>query len=85
MRMGIKLANGTNIILHYEQLKVASAKDKCKLTVRGFKGTNTDPMAYHNGMYFTTKDNDNDLYNINCALQYGLSKLIGEWWHVYRS
>ena len=58
--MDIKLANGRNIFLQYEQFKVASAKDKYKLTVGGFQGTTTDPMAYHNGMYFTTKDNDND-------------------------
>ena len=48
MRMDIKLANGTNIILQYEQFKVASAKDKYKLTVAEFQGTTTDPMAYHN-------------------------------------
>ena len=68
MRMDIKLANGTNIILQYEQFKVASAKDKYKLTVGGFQGTTTDPMAYHNGMYFTTKDSDNDKNNKNCAI-----------------
>ena len=60
MRMDIKLANGTNIFLQYEQFEVASAKDKYKLTVGGFQGTTTDPMAYHNGMNFTTKDSDND-------------------------
>ena len=60
MRMDIKLANGTNIFLQYEQFKVASAKDKYKLTVGGFQGTTTDPMAVHNGMNFTTKDSDND-------------------------
>ena len=84
MRMDIKLANGTNIILQYEQFKVASAKDKYKLTVGGFQGTTTDPMAYHNGMNFTAKDNDNDLSsNNNCALAYGLDEPIGGWW--YRS
>ena len=67
MRMDIKLANGTNIFLQYEQFKVASAKDKYKLTVGGFQGTTTDPMAYHNGMNFTTKDSDNDQWRYNCA------------------
>ena len=82
MRMDIKLANGTNIILQYEQFKVASAKDKYKLTVGGFQGTTTDPMAYHNGMYFTTKDNDNDSDNGgNCALTYGPELPIGGWWY----
>ena len=79
MRMDIKLANGTNIILQYEQFKVASGKDKYKLTVGGFQGTTTDPMAYHNGMYFTTKDSDNS--GANCSLLYGLKQPTGGWWH----
>ena len=81
MRMDIKLANGTNIFLQYEQFKVASAKDKYKLTVGGFQGTTTDPMAIHNGMYFTTKDSDNDKYGSNCALVYGSTKPSGGWWY----
>ena len=82
MRMDIKLANGTNIFLQYEQFKVASAKDKYKLTVGGFQGTTTDPMAYHNGMYFTTKDSDNDKSSSsNCAFQFGHSYPNGGWWY----
>ena len=79
MRMDIKLANGTNIFLQYEQFKVASAKDKYKLTVGGFQGTTTDPMAYHNGMNFTTKDSDNDEWHGNCALWSGPG---GGWWYI---
>ena len=63
MRMDIKLANGTNTFLQHEQFKVASAKDKYKLTVGRFQGTTTDPMAYHNGMNFTTRDSDNDQWS----------------------
>ena len=82
MRMDIKLANGTNIFLQYEQFKVASAKDKYKLTVGGFQGTTTDPMAYHNGMYFTTKDRDNDKWAHNCAIDnYGQNIPNGGWWY----
>ena len=80
MRMDIKLANGTNIFLQYEQFKVASAKDKYKLTVGGFQGTRTtDPMVYHNGMYFTTKDSDNDIWSENCAVDDGPP--AGGWWY----
>ena len=79
MRMDIKLANGTNIFLQYEQFKVASAKDKYKLTIGGFQGTTTDPMARHNGMYFTTKDSDNDQWGRNCALWSGPG---GGWWYI---
>ena len=81
MRMDIKLANGTNIFLQYEQFKVASAKDKYKLTVGGFQGITTDPMAFHNGMKFTTKDSDNDAHSSNCALFRGPTKPSGGWWY----
>ena len=82
MRMDIKLANGTNIFLQYEQFKVASAKDKYKVTVGGFQGTTTDPMAHHNGMNFTTKDGDNnDNYDGSCALLLGLKEPLGGWWY----
>jgi len=77
MRMNIKLANGTKVFLHYEQFKVASAKDKYKLTIGGFHGTTTDPMAYHNGMYFSTKDSK---HGNNCALLHGPAAPAGGWW-----
>ena len=69
---------GTDIFLQYEQFKIASAKDKYKLTVGGFQGITTDPMAYHNGMNFTTRNSDNDQWSKNCALWSGLG---GGWWY----
>ena len=39
-------------------------------------------MAYHNGMKFTTKDNDNNQYHSgNCALSNGPTIPNGGWWH----
>ena len=36
-------------------------------------------MAYHNEMYFTTKDNDNDNRgDYNCAISFGP---YGGWWY----
>ena len=83
MRMDIKLANGTNIFLQYEQFKVASAKDKYKLTIGGFLGTTTDPMEYSNGMNFTTKDQDNDKWLNNCAIENWSKTPTGGWWYKY--
>ena len=81
MRMDIKLANGTNIFLQYEQFKVASAKDKFKLTVGGFQGTTTDPVTGHNGMNFTTTDSDNDHWNYGNCAGYAPHGPAGGWWH----
>ena len=83
MRMDIKLANGTHIFLQYEQFKVASAKDKYKLTVGGFQGTTTDPMEYHNEMNFTTIDSDNDQWSRNCAVDNWSRTPTGGWWYKY--
>ena len=82
MRMDIKLVDGTKVFLHYEQFEVASAKHKYKLTIGGFHGTTKDPLSYrdHNGMVFSTKDNDNDPRSNNCALLTGPSTPNGGWW-----
>ena len=79
MRMDIKLANGTNIFLQYEQFKIASAKDKYKLTVGGFQRTTTDPNAAQTEMNFTTRDSDNDQWRNNCAINDGQPG--GGWWY----
>ena len=82
MRMDITLANGTNIFLQYEQFKVASAKDKYKLTVGGFQGTTTDPMAHSNRMYFSTRDRENDYAATHCAY-YDPTEPCGGWWYKH--
>lgn len=83
LQLEMQLTNGTRYHLFYDHFKVASAADKYKLTVGGFRGTTSDPMAYHDGMFFTTYDNDNDrrFDNVNCALLRGPSAPAGGWWH----
>ena len=57
--MDIKLANGTNMFLQYEQFEVASAIDKYRLK---FRGITTDPMAIYNQMNLLVAiDSDNDV------------------------
>ena len=81
MRMDIKLANGTKVYLQYAQFKVESASNKYRMTVGGFQGITTDPIAYHNGAYFTTIDNDNDQrQGANCAL-HDADHPNGGWWY----
>jgi len=82
MRMDVTLADGTKVFFQYEQFKIASAKDKYKLTFGGFQGTTTDPMVGHNQMNFTTKDSDNDNWNKNCAKDNSApTKPTGGWWY----
>ena len=81
LQLEMQLTNGTKYYLLYDSFKVASAADEYQLTVSGFHGTTGDPMAHHDGAYFTTYDRDNDEYATNCALLRGPSAPAGGWWH----
>ena len=61
---------------HYNQFSVGSASEEYPLTVGGFTGVSRNRFAYHNGMKFSTLDNDNDKDSGNCA---ALSK--SGWWY----
>ena len=57
--------------------------DKYRLEVAGYSGDAGDPLQnYHNGMKFTTRDNDNDLITSgNCAINGGGINRSGGWWY----
>ena len=64
--------------LHYNHFSVGSASEEYPLTVGGFAGLGTDWFNYgshpHNGMKFSTPDNDNNKSSGNCATRSG-------WWY----
>ncbi|XP_078340235.1 ryncolin-1-like [Crassostrea virginica] len=77
LRIDLKKFNGEQGNVTYSTFKVGSKSEKYKLTVGGFKGSldMKDSFSYHNGMMFSTKDNDNDKNSGNCAASYG-----NGWW-----
>jgi hypothetical protein len=55
----------------YSTFKVNDETDKYRLTVGGFYGNCFDCVNAHNGVRFTTFDNDNDLRGAdNCAVMF---------------
>ena len=72
MRVDYQTTGNTWSYLHYNQFSVGSASEEYPLTVGGFTGLGTDWFNYqskpHNGMKFSTPDNDNDRWSSsNCA------------------
>ncbi|XP_062596825.1 fibrinogen C domain-containing protein 1-B-like [Saccostrea cucullata] len=76
LRIDLKSYNGEEIYAEYSTFYIGDEDNKYTLTVSGYNGTAGDSMTYHNGMKFTTKDQDNDMRSSNCAIQYH-----GAWWY----
>ena len=79
LRIDYQLKNGTKSYLHYNKFAIGSAEDPYPLNMSGFDSIGVDdPFSSHpiNGMKFTSRDRDNDLWSINCAHSRG-----GWWYH----
>ena len=76
MRVDYQKNDKTWTYLHCNQFSVGSASEEYPLTVGGFTGVNTDRFTYHNGMKFSTHDNDNDKWSNNCA-----TDANSGWWY----
>ena len=70
---------GQTKTVKWTSFSVGSESNRYRLSVSGFdQGTSglPDQLNYHSGMYFSTRDRDNDQYGGNCASIYGYSG----WW-----
>ena len=77
LRIDMVTRGGKRIAATYSSFRVDSEKKKYKLHISGFKGYGTkDWLAYHNGMYFSTVDRDNDVWASSCAASHQ-----GAWWY----
>ena len=80
LRIDFTFTNGTKSYLSYNSFSVGPANSQYQLRVSGFTGVTTDPIAIINGMKFTTKDRDNDMYGGNCAISRNGGN-AGGWWY----
>ena len=85
LRIDYKLKNGTKSYLHYNKFAIGSAEDQYPLNISGFHSIGlTDPFSYHslNGMKFSSRDRDNDLWDGNGVIWSGnCAYYDGGWWH----
>lgn len=72
----VMYGKSTPVHAKYDRFRIFDESLKYKLHVYGFSGNTVDNLAYHNGMSFSTVDQDNDESATNCA-----SKNRGGWWY----
>ena len=76
LRVELEDWNGAKAYAKYGRFSIGNEQALYRLEVSSYSGTAGNSLAYHNNMAFTTKDRDNDIYSINCAVSY-----TGAWWY----
>ena len=75
LRIDIEGSNDTKAFAKYTDFQIAGEKYTLKYGEYDVSSTAGDSIWWHNGMNFTTKDNDNDIWSWNCA-----QRNEGAWW-----
>ncbi|VDI73471.1 Hypothetical predicted protein [Mytilus galloprovincialis] len=75
LRIDLTDMSNTKKYAVYKKFVVGGAASKYKLTVGDYSGDAGDQMTYHNGMKFSSTDQDNDENSGHCVDRHG------PWWH----
>ena len=77
MRVDMQDWDNATAYAKYDSMMMGDAASKYTLSISGYSGTAGDSLiAFHNGMKFSTPDQDNDKWDGNCAQTYK-----GAWWY----
>ncbi|XP_045177353.1 tenascin-N-like [Mercenaria mercenaria] len=77
LRVDLVDQNGDKGYAEYSSFSIGDESSKYTLNISGHSGTANDSLiTRHNGMKFSTFDQDNDNYETKCAVEFG-----GGWWY----
>nr|DBA14281.1 TPA: hypothetical protein GDO54_005275 [Pyxicephalus adspersus] len=77
LRVDLQGFDNTKHFAKYSSFKILGESEKFKLVIGGFTSGNAgDSLTYHNGMTFSTVDQDNDADPRDCVQLYK-----GAWWY----
>ena len=77
LRVELEDWQGNTSYAEYGTFEVDDESNKYRLTVSNYSGTAGDSLGYHDGMFFSTKDRDDDRWSSgNCA-----RGKAGGWWY----
>ncbi|XP_019856798.1 PREDICTED: ficolin-1-like [Amphimedon queenslandica] len=76
LRVDLEDFEGNKKYATYNSFQVGNAVTKYTLRVSGYGGNAGDDLSYHDGMKFSTYNQDNDMHSTNCAATYK-----GAWWY----
>ncbi|KAL9983038.1 hypothetical protein ACROYT_G005162 [Oculina patagonica] len=76
LRVDLDDWEGETKYAEYDSFSISDEASKYELSLGSYSGSAGDSLSYHNGKSFTTKDQDNDSKDRNCAVRFK-----GAWWY----
>ena len=76
IRFDLEDFDGNKVFAEYKVFYVDGESDNYRVHVSSYSGSAGDSFSFTNGMQFSTKDRDHDIYNGQCAVSYH-----GAWWY----
>ncbi|KAJ1145721.1 hypothetical protein NDU88_012006 [Pleurodeles waltl] len=77
LRIDLRDFENNHYFAKYSSFQIAGETEKYQLTYEAFTGGNAgDSLSHHKGIPFSTKDQDNDSHESNCA-----ERFKGAWWY----
>ena len=76
LRVDLTRFNNATAYAQYSTFSIGDNSTEYTLSIGGYSGTAGDGLDYHDGMKFSTYDNDNDRWVYNCA-----TSRYGAWWY----
>ena len=76
IRFDVEDVEGNKAYAEYKMFYIDDEGENYKVHVNGYSGTAGDSFSGTNGMQFTTKDRDHDIWYKNCAIAFH-----GAWWY----
>ena len=77
LRIDMMAPDRSKAYARYEDFTIGNSISKYVMYIGRYHGTAGDALSIHNGMKFTTKDQDNDQSSRNCAQSFS-----GAWWYT---
>ena len=82
LRVDLTRFNSATAYAKYTIFSIGDSSTEYTLSIGGYTGTAKDALDYHNGMRFTTYDNDNDDNYPHSEVPYnGAINHHGAWWY----
>ncbi|GFO40122.1 fibrinogen c domain-containing protein 1-like [Plakobranchus ocellatus] len=76
LRIDMRIDNGREVFARYPDFRIEDEANKYRIQFGSYSGTAGDAMAYHNNMFFSTFDRDNDVHASSCSVI-----RHGAWWY----